>query len=324
MSVHRTIAAPLFLLLLTVPCAAQSDTGAFVAIVRGDPITRYELEREYRLHRSAIQGDLTDEQTRELRRRVLDRMIMEVLLLQRCDQEQIEVSDRDLERYLDFELDRIRKEGHPALDRREYLRLRGQQTGRTEDEARASIRDEIRIARLYRAQVFRDDFVSPQELRAHYRANQVAFSTEPVYKFRMLLIWRTTPDFQETVDKVRAELNAGADFADLVKKYSEGPQKSEGGLYERTDKELDSFHKPLRDAIRALATGAVSEPVGTPRAVHLVRLEEKKAGSLLSFGEAQESIREAILSQRRTEQRNRFEGALQDEAKDEIQRLLRQ
>lgn len=302
--------------------SAQSGTGAFVAIVRGDPITRYELEREYRLHRSGIQGEITGEQANELRARVLEHLIMEVLLLQRCDQEQIEVSDRDLDRYLDFELDRVRKEGHQILDHKEYLRIRGLQTGRTEEEARQSIRDEIRIARLYQSQVFGDNFVSPQELRAHYRGNQAAFSTDPTYKFRMLLIWRSTPDFQALMEKVQAELAAGADFEALVKKYSEGPQKDDGGLYERTDKELDSFHKPLRDAIRALKNGDVSPAVGTPGALHLVRLEEKKAGSLLSFSEAQEPIREAILSQRREEQRRRFEDSVRDEAKDEVERLL--
>ena len=321
-----TIGALLLLPQVSPPVAAQEEGGTFVAIVRGNPITRYELEREVRLHRAAIQGELTDDQVKQLRSRVLERLIMEVLLLQRCDKEQIEVTDRDLERYLDYELDRIRKDGHQITDRREYLRIRGQQLGRTEDEARNDVRDEIRIARLYRSQVFGDDFVSPQELREHYRANQSVFSTDPVYKFRMLLVWRSRRDFQDTIDKVQEEIAAGKDFEALVREYSEGPQKDEGGLYERTDEELDSFHKPLRDAIRALDTGQVSPAVSTPGAVHIVRLEEKQAGSLLSFSEAQENIRERILSERRAEQRRRFESELQKEAeaKDEIQRLLQQ
>lgn len=285
--------------------------GGFVAMVEGEPIRRYELEREVRRRIASLQRDISsqvlEEEKARLRRQVLDDLILKRLLLHRCNLEKIEVSDRDLDAFLDQRLAAARGDGHQIRDRDDFLRQVASQSGETEQEVREFFREQVRLGRLYRSRVFRDDFVSPAELRAVFHENRDRFATETRHVFRMLLVWRSNPDAERVLKEVEDELAKGTDFETLVTRHSEGPRRNEGGIYERTDKELDDFHRPLPEVVRGLAAGQISPRVSSPHAIHIIRMERREPGALLSFEQAQDQIREAILTRRRELQLERFE-----------------
>lgn len=307
-----------FLVTMLLPLPAWGQGGGFVAIVEGEPVTRFELERELaqRLNELARQypAEALEAQKGEIRRAVLDDLVMRRLLLQRCEVEEIRVGTKDIDLFIDQQIDRVRKGGETVRDREEYLRRVSEEMNKTEEEIRSFFRDQIRIARLYHTKVFQDAFVKPNELRSFYEEHREEFSTSPRQVFRMILIWRNNPDLQQIVKTVEAELAAGEEFVDVVQRYSEGLRAKEGGLYALTDLELDSYHPPLPEVVRGLEPGQVSERVVSATAVHVIRLESREAGKVLGFDEAQEKIRERIILERRLLQQQNFEKSLRQKA----------
>ncbi|MGE3164893.1 MAG: peptidyl-prolyl cis-trans isomerase [Planctomycetota bacterium] len=298
--------------------------GGMAAVVEGELITRYQLERELAIRMIELGRQYPtqslDAQKAEIRAQVLDELILRRLLLQRCDAEQIEAGPKDIERFLDQQVERARREGETVKDRHEFLRRGAEATGQTEEELTAFFRDQIRIARLYHTRVFKDSFVSPEELRSFYDQHQAKFATAPRHVFRMILVFRNNPDLETIVSRIEEELAAGKSFVDVLGQYSEGLKARDGGLYDLADEELDSYQLPIPTVVRGLEPGQVSPRVISPGAVHYILLESRTPRKQLAFEEAQERIQERILQERRSLQQQAFERELREHAS--IERLL--
>lgn len=95
----------------------------------------------------------------------------------------------------------------------------------------------------------------------------------------------------ETEDKAKdliAQLNGGADFADLAREHSTGPSGPNGG-------ELGWFGpgmmvKPFEDAVLALESGSISAPVQTQFGWHVVKLNDKRMRGAPPLDEVREEL----------------------------------
>jgi peptidyl-prolyl cis-trans isomerase C len=95
------------------------------------------------------------------------------------------------------------------------------------------------------------------------------------------------------IDRVLAEARAGADFAALARVHSDdpsGPQGDDLGFVER-----QQLVAPFADAAFALQPGQLSDVVRTQFGFHLIKLEERRGGDLVSQAEAAAQIREYLL-----------------------------
>jgi peptidyl-prolyl cis-trans isomerase D len=98
---------------------------------------------------------------------------------------------------------------------------------------------------------------------------------------------------------VLSQIKAGANFADMAKKYSEDASASKGG-------ELDwivrgQTVKEFEDTAFSMKPGQVSELVKTVYGIHILKLEDKQTAHLQSFGEVKGSIQAELEKQRVTE-----------------------
>ncbi|GIX22036.1 MAG: peptidylprolyl isomerase [Gammaproteobacteria bacterium] len=147
--------------------------------------------------------------------------------------------------------------------------------------------------------------VDEQTLRERYERGlaEGRFRTEERRKARHILI-AVPVEADETAvaekralaEKLRAELEAGADFAELAKKYSddEGSAQDGGDLGEVR---RGMMVKPFEDALFALEPGKVSEPVRTRFGFHLIRVDEVVPEEIQPF----EAVREQLLEDVRRE-----------------------
>ena len=159
------------------------------------------------------------------------------------------------------------------------------------------------------------DLVTSEEVEAYYKENQKEFTTPEAVKARHIL--KKFPDnatdeqkaetktaAEELLETVNAELAAGAEFAELAEKHSEGPSSAQGGALRGRHPKLpagDYFArgdmvKPFEEAaFDTLNPGEVSGLVETSYGYHIIKLEEKKAPEIQPFADAQYEIQQKLV-----------------------------
>ena len=159
------------------------------------------------------------------------------------------------------------------------------------------------------------DLVSSEEVETYYKENQKEFTTPEAVKTRHIL--KKFPDnatdeqkaetktaAEALLETVNAELAAGADFAELATKHSEGPSAAQGGALRGRNPKLppgDYFArgdmvKPFEEAaFDILKPGEVSGLVETDYGYHIIKLEEKKAPDTQPFESVQYDIQQKLI-----------------------------
>jgi len=143
--------------------------------------------------------------------------------------------------------------------------------------------------------------LSDDELFEYYEANPEEFTQEEQVRARHILLQvgsdRTEQEAEEQMLAIRDRLEAGEDFATLATELSDDPgSKAQGG-------DLGFFGRgqmigEFEEAAFSAAPGEVVGPVKTNFGYHLIRVEERRDAGRSSFAEAQEPIRNRLLSQR--------------------------
>jgi foldase protein PrsA len=85
---------------------------------------------------------------------------------------------------------------------------------------------------------------------------------------------RTKEDALKLAKQVKAELDGGADFAEVAKKYTDDTASKEaGGEYK--DKPLGTYVEPFKKAAQTLALNTISDPVETDFGYHIIKVESR-------------------------------------------------
>lgn len=144
--------------------------------------------------------------------------------------------------------------------------------------------------------------ISDDELRNYYEMNPEEFIKPKTVEARHILIKTDQNDSPEKIEekKTRAlEIQKMAekdDFAELARKYSEGPSRDNGGfLGAFTQKDMV---KPFADKAFSMKIDEISDPVRTRFGWHIIKLEKINEESTIPFKEAAVKIREKITKKR--------------------------
>jgi peptidyl-prolyl cis-trans isomerase D len=146
--------------------------------------------------------------------------------------------------------------------------------------------------------------VSDAEIQAYYAAHQTDYKTEEEVKTRHILISsKAGADAQtDTAAKAKAEdvlkqLQGGAKFADLAKKYSEDPGSKDAGgeLPLMPTAQLDAAYAK---AAMALAPGQTSGLVKSAFGYHIIQTEQKQAAGTKPLADVKDSIVQTLQQQK--------------------------
>ncbi|MGE4299203.1 MAG: SurA N-terminal domain-containing protein [Desulfovibrionaceae bacterium] len=168
----------------------------------------------------------------------------------------------------------------------------------------------INYIRFTPAELAKTVAVSPEEIKAFYDQNgeRYFFQTEEVKARHILLtLAENAPEAEvkkatDTLLEIAARVKKGESFAELARKYSQGPTSVNGG-------DLGWFTKgqmvpAFEEAAFALKPGKVSEPVRTPFGLHLIMLEDRHDARLKALDEVTDEIRTMIAEEKATESLN--------------------
>ena len=151
----------------------------------------------------------------------------------------------------------------------------------------------------YRSQVE----VTDEEIADYYESHKDEFKQEKTVDARHIL-FKLGPDAtEEAVEAARqkaldvmTQARQGTDFAELAKKYSEGPTKDRGGHLGAFTR--DKMVKPFSDKAFSMAAGEISEPVRTRFGWHIIKVEKVSEEKQQTLDEATASIRRKLADEK--------------------------
>jgi len=164
-----------------------------------------------------------------------------------------------------------------------------------------------------------DVTVSDAEMKQYYTSHLSDYRVPDRVKVAHILFKTTgkSPEqvkqLEKTAADVLAKIKAGANFADMAKKYSEDTSASNGGdigwiIHGQTVKEFE-------DTAFNMQPGTVSGLVHTTYGIHIIKVMDKQTAHLESFNSVQDSIHDTLMKQKMEAARQAYADKLDNKLK---------
>jgi len=293
----------------------RSSTSDVAVTVNGVAITNRQVDAEAQadFERFNAQGaklppQLLDQIKKQIRQRTLERLIIQELLDEEIKKKGIKVTDADVIEHFK----KIGAQQNPPMSI-EDIKALFETRGKDFEEIKQQMKNSraMKYQKLMEAEFAGKINFTEQDALKYYNEHKDQFRTPEQVRARHILIRPDLSDpnvdpnqakakakaqAEELLNKIKKE---GADFATLAKTYSDCPSGKNGGdlgYFER-GKMVPAFEK----AAFALKPGQVSDIVETRFGYHIIRVEDHKQASEMSFEEAKAKILNQLEDNKRRE-----------------------
>jgi peptidyl-prolyl cis-trans isomerase SurA len=248
-----------------------------VAVVNETVILASELDEEVQRTRNRLKREDTEVPPVDvLRERALDQLIDRRVQVQRAKRRGMSVNDRQI----NSALRRMAEDRGTDLS---GLRRRYEQSGRSFEQLREQVREQLLIRQLRQRAVTSQIQVSDQEVADFVDRLSKASEQRAQFRLRHILIQLPGEPSPEQIQRAREKaaglverLRGDADFADVATRVSDGPRALEGGdLGWRNRAQLPSL---FVDAVESLEKGKIAEPVRSSNGLHVLKLVDRRGG----------------------------------------------
>ncbi len=278
---------------------------AIVASVGNEVILRSELLNEIapmlnELRKTALSEADFQQQAQDLLNRVMKQRIETKLLVREALLLGIEVDEDQTEkRFNDLQ------SSYPSSE--VFLREL-EASGLTARDLRARLEKQTMAARMSlakRRQLESEVVVSETEVAQYYEDKKSDFiQSERVLVRQIFVMAKKDPDERAVarakVEQLCTELEAGADFAELAKAYSDALGAEQGGIIGW--KVRGDLKAELEDVVFSLPVGLCSDVLETQGGLHLLKVEQRKEEALTPLLEARKTIEPILRRQAALEQ----------------------
>lgn len=278
---------------------AAEVVDRIVAYVNDEIITQSELnEKASAFIAARKQNPYVREQdldAEQARRQILENLVNERLAAREIARLKISVTTGETDAVLASikEENNLTQEGLEAELRKE---------GRTVDDLRKRVREDLERSRLIDREVRSKTVITDAQVEAYYRSHPEEFQARERRRLQGIFLPfgpESTPEKQSQVsalaEQIHQRLGQDADFAVMAKRYSQGPGAETGGdLGFFSEGELDPV---LETAIDKLKPGEISKVIATESGLHIIRVVEAQTVSDKPMEEVRESIRRRLFQQ---------------------------
>jgi peptidyl-prolyl cis-trans isomerase SurA len=262
--------------LLSLPAlAAPILLDRVVAVVDNSVITANELDRKVQqtLRQLALRN--TPPPPRALlEKQLLERMITEKVLLRTAEDSNIRIDAEGLDRTLN----RIAAQNNMDLAQ---FRAALEKDGVDFDNFREQIRNEITISRLREREVDNRVVVTDSEIDNYLASRKQDPGSQTEYNLAHILILApegASPEqlavLRAKAEKAQAELNGGANFAQISAAYSDAQNALQGGAMGwRSEAKLPTL---FIEAVQDLKVGDITPVLRSANGFHIIKLLDKR------------------------------------------------
>jgi len=271
------LVAGLLCLGLTHPLANAEELDSIVAVVNDDVVVQSEVSREMAQTIPQLQEQGTPVPPPEqLRKQVLERLILKRLQQQRAKQLGITVD----EAALTSAIQSIASRNNLSI---EELQATLESSGMRFEAFREDTRLQILTGRLQNQEVVGTIQVSDQEVERFLQRDKGQLMPREQVRLQHILI--ALPDNPSPAQIAQAEakakqlvakLRGGADFAAVAAASSEGRTALQGG--DLGWFEMAAVPSLVADKAQTMAQGEITDPIRSPSGFNIIRLAEIKGG----------------------------------------------
>lgn len=302
--------------LLFVPLAVgDTVVEEIIARINNEIITRTEFSHARDTLRQDIQQQAPQDADKiysERQRDILRDLIDQQLLLQKGKDLGITGDTELIKR-----LDEMRKQ--MGLQTMEDLEKAAEAQGISYEEFKQNTRNQIITQRVIGQEVGSHMSLGKDEVKKFYDEHQAEMQQPEQIRLSELLIApkaapaaagtdSTTPPIappdpdaalaaaQAQAQDLLEQIRKGGDFAELAKKYSNGPSAADGGDLKYFGRGV--LAKELEDKVFALKPGEVTEPIRTKQGFVILKVTEHQSGGTPTLKEAEPRIQDALYMQK--------------------------
>ncbi len=304
----KNLCTLLFSVLLSIgihtPCSAQTTDG-IAAIVNDEIITFSDVRRqvgdaERVIAQSSLPPQEKTARIRELRLAAINALIDRRLIIQEFTKRGYQMPQNIIEQQI------------RSIIREEYngdrtkLNDALRQQGKTYEQFRQEIEDELKFQAMVHHFIRRRVVVSPKKVEEYYEKNKHEFA--PPKEARLAILYlskhmrfdtklsQSSPQDSDPLSTLAADIvqkaRKGEDFANLVRIYSDGPYKENGGDWGWLTP--DALRPELSQVAFSLKPGQVSNAVETEDGYYIIKALEVKNPSAPPLEEIREQVEQRI------------------------------
>ena len=289
--------------------------NGIAAIAEGQIITVEELRRELepiipRLRVEARNAQEFSKRIDELGKEVLQNMIDRIIIVKAAEEKGLLLP----ESYIDQEYDEVidRDFGGDRGRFLEYLRARGE----TARDFRRNIYKRV-VVNARRAETRRSQSeISPERIEEFYVKNKLRFYQEEALHLRQIILTPMANEglvpLRQTAKRVINELDNGANFGDIARKYSQDDMSRKGGDWgwiERKD-----IRKELSDIAFGLETSRYSQPIEISGTIFILYAEDKREEMIQPVAQVRDIIENVLVGQIARETQEKWLNDLRNDA----------
>ncbi len=304
--------------LFQLPAPPKSPDAVVVkvneAVIRQKDVDR-EVERAFAQVAPQVPPEQHAQVRQQLSQRAIEGLIVRNLLLQGADQKGIQISSEEMEG--------VRKQIQSQLPPGQAIEALYQALGVTAAEFEENLRRDLRVQKLLSALVENVPAPTEAQLREFYTQNEAQMTAPERVRARHILVRAPESDPQTLradkkakAEDIRKKLIAGADFAAMVKEYSEDPGSVQrGGEYVFGRGQMTP---PFEQAAFSQEINAIGPVIETSFGYHILQVLEREAAHKQTFEEVAPRITQFLQNQERQRRVEQYIGELRSAAKIEF------
>ena len=293
-------------------CGGDEDVPAdAVAVVDGQEIARSDYEALITQAKKSYTNQKREfpaagsQEFQTLRNQAVQFLVQREQFEQEAADMDVEVTDKQI----DARLEQILKQ-YFGGDKKKYDKQLKEQ-GLTEKQVRNDIRAQIVSEKIFE-QVTRDVKVTDAQIEDYYAKNKATYSQPESRDVRHILV-----KTKAQADDLYTQLQGGADFAALAKKFSEDTgSKANGGKLTISKGQTVA---PFDQTAFLLKKNDISKPVKTEFGYHIIQpLSDTKPAKVTPLKEVKESIRQQLQQTKKNEAMTKWVDDLKKDYKDKV------
>ena len=286
--------------------ALQELSNGIAAIAEGEIITIEQLRREMepivpRLRAQSRTKQEFAERTKDISREILQNLIDRILIVKAAEDEGLLIPPS----YIDQEYDDVlnRDFGGDRGRLLSYLQAKGL----TVREFREDIYNRVVVNFMRQRNRKSQSEISPEQIQDFYIENKIRFYQDESIRLRQIILKSQDSESPEqtrqTAQKIVEELEAGADFSDTARKYSNdevGLNGGDWGWIKRQD-----IRKEISSVAFDLEPGQYSQPVELDGTIFILYCEDKREETIQPVTEIRDTIENILVGEiaRETQER---------------------